>query len=91
MKRFFFDLCGAQKVNDTIGVRFQTELQAFRSAERLALELAETRPLLQGAAWIAVGREGSADIFLLSVGQQSECAVAAPGELDEPLAAMLSD
>ena len=39
MGRFFFDLQGAQNANDPTGLVFETELEAFRAAQRLATEL----------------------------------------------------
>ena len=63
MSRFFFDLQGAQNVNDPTGLSFETELDAFRAAQRLAAEIWKTRPQLRGNTWIAVvtrKREGEA-------------------------------
>jgi hypothetical protein len=44
MGRFFFDLQGAQNARDPTGLPFESELDAFRAAQRLAAELWKTRP-----------------------------------------------
>jgi hypothetical protein len=67
MKRFFFNLCGARVVDDQLGIRFNTDLQAFKAAERMARELAAARPILRGKAWIAVTRDGSAEAYCVAI------------------------
>jgi hypothetical protein len=47
-ERFYFGLAGSKTLEDTLGLPFPSELAAFRSAQTLAKEIAETRPLLRG-------------------------------------------
>ena len=54
MARFFFDLQGRHNINDPTGLPFDSELAAFRAAQRLAAELWSTRPHLRGNTWVAV-------------------------------------
>jgi hypothetical protein len=67
MGRFFFDLQGQQNVNDPTGLAFETELDAFHAAQRLAEELSSTRPKLRGNTCVVVthGRDG--DMYYVSV------------------------
>jgi hypothetical protein len=67
MGRFFFDLQGAQNANDPTGLMFETELDAFRAAQRLAAELSNTRPNLRDRTWVVVTRKGVGDAFYVSV------------------------
>ena len=67
MKRFLFNVCGACTVDDELGIRFDTELQAFRAAQRMARELAHVRPSLRGRAWIALTREGSEEAYCVGI------------------------
>jgi hypothetical protein len=48
MKRFFFDLQGAQNTNDPLGLFYESDLEAFRAAQRLARDLSTARPQLRG-------------------------------------------
>jgi hypothetical protein len=54
MGRFFFDLQGKHSASDPTGLPFDSELDAFRSAQTLAAELGSARPSLRGNTWIAV-------------------------------------
>jgi Domain of unknown function (DUF6894) len=54
MKRFYFDLQGKQNVSDPGGLLFDCELQAIQAAERLAAELASSRPDLRGNTSLVV-------------------------------------
>jgi Domain of unknown function (DUF6894) len=67
MGRFFFDLQGAQNANDPTGLAFETELDAFRAAQRLAAELSSTRPNLRGSTCVVVTRKGVGDVYYVSV------------------------
>jgi hypothetical protein len=67
MKRFFFDLCGGQETKDPVGLPFETELQAFRAAVRLAVELGSARPMLQNNTSVVVSRCDADDLFCVSV------------------------
>jgi hypothetical protein len=68
MRRFFFDLQGAQNANDPAGLQFETDLDAFRAAQRLAAEIGGTRPQLCGNTWIAVmSRKTDGEAFYVSV------------------------
>jgi hypothetical protein len=56
-ERFYFNLAGSKMLEDTLGLPFPSELAAFRSAQTLAKEIAETRPLLGGQpAWLSRAR-----------------------------------
>jgi hypothetical protein len=67
MKRFFFSLRGGHNVDDRLGLRFDTELQALRAAQRLAGELSEARPALEGNTWIALTQNGSENEYYVSI------------------------
>jgi len=67
MGRFFFDLQGTQNANDPTGLVFETELDAFRAAQRLAAELSSTRPDLRGSTWVVVTRKSDGDAYYVSV------------------------
>ena len=67
MARFFFDLEGAQNANDPTGLPFETELAAFRAAERLAAELWSSRPSLRGNTWVVVTRKKDGDAYYVSL------------------------
>jgi hypothetical protein len=68
MARFFFDLEGKHKARDPTGLPFDTELDAFRAAQRLAAELWSARPNLRGNTWIVVmSRKKDGEAFYVSV------------------------
>jgi len=67
MKRFFFDLQGAENIDDRFGLLFATELTAFRSAEKMARDLASARPELHGNTCIVVKRSHADGAFYVSV------------------------
>jgi hypothetical protein len=71
MKRFFLGLRGGHNIDDPLGLRFETELQAYRAAEKLARELSETRPSLQGNTWIALTQVGSESIYCVGIYRHS--------------------
>ena len=52
MGRFFFDLQGRHNASDPTGLVFETELGAFRAAQRLAAELSSARPNLRGSTCV---------------------------------------
>ena len=64
MGRFFFDLQGRQDATDPTGLAFETELDAFRAAQRLAAEL---RPNLRGNTWVVVTRKKDGEAYYVSV------------------------
>jgi len=67
MARFLFDLQGTQTANDPAGLPFETDLDAFRAAQRLAAELWSTRPSLRGNTWVVVTRKRDGDAYYVSV------------------------
>jgi uncharacterized protein DUF6894 len=68
MGRFFFDLQGEHSAIDPTGLPFDTELDAFRAAQRLAAELWNIRPHLRGNTWIAVvSRQREGEAYYVSV------------------------
>ncbi len=67
MARFFFDLQGTQNANDPTGLPFETDLDAFRAAQRLAAELSSARPNLRGSTWVVVTRKSDGDAYYVSV------------------------
>jgi hypothetical protein len=68
MARFFFDLQGRQNASDPTGLPFETELDAFRAAQRLAAELWSARPNLRGNTWVVVvPRKRDGDAYYVSV------------------------
>jgi hypothetical protein len=46
---------------------FETDLDAFRAAQRLAAELSSTRPSLRGTTYVVVTRKGAGDAYYVSV------------------------
>ena len=46
---------------------FETELDAFRAAQRLAWELSRTRPNLRGSTCVVVTLKGAGDAYYVSV------------------------
>jgi hypothetical protein len=68
MGRFFFDLQGKHSATDPTGLPFESELDAFRAAERLAVEIGSARPQLCGNTWVAViSRKRDGEAFYVSV------------------------
>jgi hypothetical protein len=68
MARFFFDLEGKHNASDPTGLPFDTELDAFRAAQRLAAELWSTRLHLRGNTWVAVmPRKRDSEAYYVSV------------------------
>ena len=68
MGRFFFDLQGKHSVTDPTGLPFESELDAFRAAQRLAEEIGTTRPSLCGNTWVAViSRKRDSEAYYVSV------------------------
>lgn len=67
MQRFFFNLCGKRNVQDCLGLRFETDLLAFRAAERFAEDVSAARPLLRRNAWIALTREGLDESYCVAI------------------------
>ena len=45
----------------------ETELDAFRAAQRLAVELSSARPNLCGNTWVAVTRKRNGDAYYVSI------------------------
>jgi hypothetical protein len=72
MKRFFFNLCGALRVDDRLGIRFETPLQAFRVARTMARDLSNARPALRGKAWLVLACENSEDAYCLAIDGEDE-------------------
>ena len=67
MARFFFDLQGAQNTDDPGGLPFESDLDAFRAAQRLAEELSRARPNLRGNTCVVVTRKVGGNAFYVSV------------------------
>jgi hypothetical protein len=68
MGRFFFDLQGKCSISDPTGLPFDSELDAFRAAQRLAAEIWNTRPHLRGNTWVAVvTRKRDREAYYVSV------------------------
>jgi hypothetical protein len=65
--RFYFGLAGSKTLEDTLGLPFPSEPAAFRPAQTLAKEIAETRPLLRGTTCVVVTRKSSVDEFYVSI------------------------
>jgi hypothetical protein len=77
MKRFFFNICGSCNIQDELGIRFESELGAFREARRLAQALSDVRPLLGGSAWVSLTQEGSWEMYCVGI-PAAEKLLAAP-------------
>jgi hypothetical protein len=68
MGRFFFDLEGKHSAIDPAGLPFESELDAFRSAQMLAVEIGSIRPHLRGNTWVAImSRKRDGDAYYVSV------------------------
>jgi len=67
MRRFYFDLQGEQNIDDESGLLFKTDLEAFKSAQRFALHLANSRPQLHGTTCVVVRRAILDDGYYVSV------------------------
>lgn len=64
MARFFFNLEGGQNTEDPGGFAFDTEIDAFRAAERFATELGSRRPTLRG---VVVTRNDRREVYYVGV------------------------
>ena len=64
MGRFFFDLQGRHNASDPTGLVFETELGAFRAAQRLAAELSNARVNLCGSTCVEVTQRGIGDTWV---------------------------
>lgn len=67
MARYYFGLQGAQNTEDSFGLAFETDLQAFEAARRLAAELATARPALKGNTCVVLTRRGAEDICYIGL------------------------
>jgi hypothetical protein len=67
MKRFFFNLQGAQNTSDPVGLLYSTDLEAFRAAQNLASELFKTRPHLHGNTWVVIARKEADDLYFVGI------------------------
>jgi hypothetical protein len=67
VERFFFNLEGKQNTDDREGLPFASELAAFRAAQKLATELASTRPDLHGNSWIVIKRTNGDDDYYIGI------------------------
>lgn len=67
MARFFFNLEGGQNTEDPGGFAFETEIDAFRAAERFATELGSRRPTLRGNTCVVVTRNDRREVYYVGV------------------------
>ena len=68
MGRFFFDLEGKHSASDPTGLPFESELDAFRAAQMLAVEIGSIRPNLRGNTWVAVtSRKRNGEAYYVTV------------------------
>lgn len=67
MKRFFFDLEGKQNISDPGGLLLHSELEALRAAQRLAAELANSRPDLRGNTAVVVTAKDRRDYYYVLI------------------------
>ena len=67
MRRYYFSLRGGQNIDDSGGLAFETDLDAFHAARRLATELASGRPNLRGNTCVVLTRQGAEDIYCIGV------------------------
>jgi hypothetical protein len=67
MRRFYFGLEGEQNVNDPNGLVYASELIAFQAGQRLAADLSENRPALQGSTCVMVAIKGNDDRYCISI------------------------
>jgi hypothetical protein len=67
MGRYYLDLQGAQNANDSGGLVFENDLEAFHAAKRLAAELATARPHLRGKTCVVLSRKDAGDSYWISV------------------------
>jgi hypothetical protein len=71
VKRFFFDLEGKQNIYDLGGLVFHSELHALRAAQRLAAELANSRPDLRGNTSVVVRAKDRHEYYYVLVDKQA--------------------
>ena len=67
MGRYYFGLEGIQTAIDFGGLAFESDLDAFKIAKRLATELATARPHLRGNTCVVLTRKGTEDTTWISV------------------------
>ncbi|WP_430642541.1 DUF6894 family protein [Bradyrhizobium frederickii] len=67
MARFYFNLECKHNVADPGGLAFESELQAFRAAQRLANDLASAQPPLRGTTCVVVTRNDRGESYYVSV------------------------
>lgn len=67
MKRFFFNLQGAQNTADPFGLFYESDLEAFRAAQRLARDLSMARPQLRGNTCVVIAKKEIGDLYFISI------------------------
>ena len=67
MGRYYFGLQGAQSAKDSGGLAFESDLEAFHAAKRLASELAIARPQLRGNTCVVLTQKGAEDSYWIGV------------------------
>ena len=69
MRRFFYNLIGKNQVIDKCGSLHEGPADAFRSAERLAKEIAGVQPGLCGTTSVVMTEQGHPeDCYVASIG-----------------------
>ena len=68
MRRFYFQLEGADQVVDKKGRLYGNPIEAFRAAQRLARDVAEARPCLRKKTCVIVTeRDRPDDLYCVSI------------------------
>ncbi len=67
MRRFFFNLQGAQNTSDPAGLLYAGDLEAFRAAQRLARDLSTARPQLRGNTCVVIAKKEIDDLYFISI------------------------
>jgi hypothetical protein len=67
MKRFFFNLQGAQNTNDPAGLLYAGDLEAFQAGQGLARDLCQWRPHLHGNTCVVIARKDADDLYFVSI------------------------
>jgi len=67
MGRYYLGLQGDQNTKDSGGLAFESDLEAFHAAKRLAAELATARPHLRGNTYVVLTRKGAEDLYCIGI------------------------
>lgn len=67
MPRFFFGLLGGKNIEDPWGLPLHNELVAFRAGQKLAEEISNVRPQLQGNTCVVISRNDKREAYYIGI------------------------